>query len=372
MKKLVPIFALFCISVTASASQGPVVTASSKAVVAPQDRPFAGLIRLDVDATDVDRRVIRVHETLSAVTPDTVLLYPKWLPGTHAPEGPIDRFAGLQIRADGAPVQWTRDPVDIYAFRVHPAPGVKTLDIQFEYLSPTSDDVGAQEISRNLLTLEWNAVVLYPAGYYSRQIPVEASLALPAGWQFASALEPVTSDGAHTAFKRVGLNTLVDSPVYAGRYLSRLDLDPAGKAPVHLNLFAERPELLHVKPEQLASYRSLVQQAYSLFGSHHYDHYDFLFSLTDEVQHIGLEHHQSSEDGSDPRTFVDWDQLPADRDLLPHEYTHSWNGKFRRPFDLWTPNFNVPMQDSLLWVYEGQTEYWGNVLTARSGLRTLQ
>jgi len=356
----------------AAESPGPSAIASIVPIAEPRDRAYPGEIHLDVDATDVARRIIHVRETLSGVGPETVLLYPKWLPGTHAPEGPIDRFAGLTITSNGTPVTWMRDPVDVYAFRVHVPRGVATLDLQFEYLSPPNRAVGALEISPNVLMIEWNDVVLYPAGYFSRRIPVQASLTLPAGWQFGTALEPEGSSGARTTFKQVGLNTLVDSPVYAGRYASRFDLDPDGPAPVHLDLFADRPEFLAVKPEQLQAYRQLVQQAYKLFASHHYDHYDFLYSLSDQVQQQGLEHHQSSEDGSDPDSFTEWDRNASDRDLLPHEYTHSWNGKFRRPADLWTPNFNVPMQDSLLWVYEGQTEYWGKVLAARSGLRTRQ
>jgi predicted metalloprotease with PDZ domain len=165
---------------------------------------------------------------------------------------------------------------------------------------------------------------------------------------------------------------VVDSPLYAGRYSQRLELDPSGPVPVNMDIFADRPELMAVKPEQLAIYRSLVQQAYKVFGSHHYSHYDFLYSLSDQVEQNGLEHHQSSEDGANPEAFLEWNKYASGRDLLSHEYTHSWNGKFRRPADLWTPNYNVPMQDSLLWVYEGQTQYWGEVLAARSGLWTQQ
>jgi predicted metalloprotease with PDZ domain len=309
---------------------------------------------------------------VSGIGAETVLLYPKWLPGTHAPEGPIDRIAGLRITANGAQISWTRDPVDVYAFRVHTGPGIKSIDIDFEYLSPTSPKVGAMEISRDVLMIEWNELVLYPAGYFARQIPVQASLTLPPDWQFGSALESASASGARATFKRTSLETLIDSPVYAGRYAARLDLDPSGPVPVHLDLFADRPELLAVKPEQLEAHRALVQQAYKLFGSHHYAHYDFLYSLSDQIQQNGLEHHQSSENGSDPESFSEWDKTAHLRDLLPHEFTHSWNGKFRRPADLWTPNYNVPMQDSLLWVYEGQTQYWGQVLAARSGLWTAQ
>jgi predicted metalloprotease with PDZ domain len=307
---------------------------------------------------------------LSGVGTGSVLLYPKWLPGTHAPEGPIDRLAGLRITAQGAKLSWARDPVDVYAFRLRAGSGVKSIDIDFDYLSPTSAKVGLLEISRDMLMLEWNELVLYPAGYFARQIPIEASLTLPADWQLGSALEAASASGPKTQFKRVSLETLIDSPVYAGRYAARLDLDPGASVPVHLDLFADRPELLAVKPEQLEAYRNLVRQAYKTFGSHHYAHYDFLYSLSDQIQQNGLEHHQSSEDGSDPEAFTEWNKTAFDRDLLAHEFTHSWNGKFRRPADLWTPNYNVPMQNSLLWVYEGQTQYWGHVLTARSGLWT--
>jgi predicted metalloprotease with PDZ domain len=374
MKQILVSMAIYCVTsfAAANASSGPSPIAPAEPIAAPRDRAYLGEIHLAVDASDLERRVVRVHETLSGVRPDTVLLYPKWLPGTHAPEGPIDRLAGIKITANGAPVSWTRDPVDVYAFHLHPAPGVKSIDIDFDYLSPTSSKVGPIEIARDILLLEWNALVLYPAGYFARQIPVQASLTLPVDWKFGSALETMAASGRETQFKRVSLETFIDSPVYAGRYASRLDLDPSGAVPVHLDLFADRPELLAITPEQLGAHRNLVQQAYKVFGSHHYSHYDFLYSLSDQIQQNGLEHHQSSEDGSDPDALTEWNKTAYGRDLLAHEFTHSWSGKFRRPADLWTPNYNVPMQDSLLWVYEGQTEYWGEVLTARAGLWSQQ
>ena len=356
--------------VAAAQSPGPRSGPLALPFEMPKDRPYPGEIKLSVDASDVERRIVHVRESVSAIGPETVLLYPKWLPGHHEASGTIERIAGIKITANGAPVAWTRDPLDVFAFRVRAAPGTRSIDIDFEYLSPTSPKIGEPEISRDLMMLEWNELVLYPAGYFVRQIPVEVSLTLPAGWQFATALETESANGASTAFKRTSLETLVDSPVYAGRYAAKFDLDPGGQVPVHLDLFADRPELLTVKPEQLAAHRALVQQAYKLYGSHHYAHYDFLYSLSDEIFQNGLEHHQSSENGDDPATFTEWDKFAYDRDLLPHEFTHSWNGKFRRPADLWTANYSVPMQDTLLWVYEGQTQYWGEVLAARSTLRT--
>jgi len=356
----------------AAGSAGPGAAAAFVPVAAPLDRPYPGAIELRVDASDASRRIVHVHESISGIGPDSVLLYPKWLPGTHSPEGPIDRLAGLRIAAGGTPISWTRDPVDVFAFRLHGPASLRSVDIDFDYLSPTSSQVGDLEISRELMQIEWNELLLYPAGYFARRVPVQASIALPADWKYASALESAATDGARTEFKPVSLETLIDSPLDAGRYSSRLDLDPGSAVPVHLDLFADRPELLAVKPEQLEAHRALVQQAYRLFGSHHYNHYDFLYTLSDQIQQNGLEHHQSSENGSDPQTFTEWDKTAYARDLLAHEFTHSWNGKFRRPADLCTPNYNVPMQDSLLWVYEGQTQYWGEVLAARSGLRTRQ
>ena len=341
-------------------------------VAPPEDRAYPGELQLSVDTTDLKRRIVRVHETLTGLSGDTVLLYPQWLPGNHAPSGPIDRLAGLTIEADGARLAWQRDPLNVYAFHVQVPAGAQSINVDFQYLAATSAKVGRPEISHDILILNWNTVVLYPAGYYARQIPVQANLTLPTGWNLATALESASKSGAQTMFKPTSLYTLIDSPVYAGRYTARLDLDPGAPVPVYMDLIADRPEYLAVKPEQLQAHRALVQQAYKLFGSHHYSHYDFLYSLSEEVLQKGLEHHESSEDGTNPDMFTDWDRNASARDLLAHELAHSWNGKFRRPADLWTPNYNVPMQGSLLWVYEGQTQYWGQVLAARSGLRSKQ
>ncbi len=342
-------------------------------VPAPRDVAYPGTIRLAVDATDLDRKVFTVHETVPISGPGPmILLYPQWLPGNHSPTGKIEDLGGLVIHAGGQRLDWTRDPVNVFAFKVTVPGGVKTLDLDFQFLSPVDRDEGSIVMTPDLLRLQWDAVVLYPAGYYSRQIMVAASVKLPQGFRYADALEPVSASGPDIAFQPVGLNKLVDSPLLAGRYSRVIDLDPGGPAPVKLDLFADRPSLLAATEPQIAAHRALVQQAYRLFGSHHYAHYDFLVSLSDQLGGIGLEHHQSSEDQATPKYFTDWDKTQAGRDLLAHEYTHSWNGKFRRPADLWTPNFNVPMGDSLLWVYEGQTQYWGYVLAARSGLMSKQ
>jgi predicted metalloprotease with PDZ domain len=353
----------------AADSAGPIPAAPTPAIADPQDKPFPGTIQLSIDATDIERKIVRVHEVIPVEAGALTLLYPKWLPGTHAPEGAIDRFAGLEIKANGQKVTWIRDPVDVYAFHLIVPTGTAKLDIDFQYLSPVDDDVGEAEITANMMVLEPIRLSLYPAGYFVRRIQVTPDVTLPAGWQFATALDGASETGGHVTFKTTPYETLADSPIFAGRYLSKLDLDPGGPTPVHMDVMADRPSQLEIKPEELAAHRALVQQSYRLFGSHHYDHYDFLVSLSDTVPGGGLEHHRSSEDSTYADYLTNSAKSLFEKDLLPHEYTHSWNGKFRRPADLWTPNYDVPMRDSLLWVYEGQTEYWGKVLAARSGLR---
>jgi len=381
--KILPIALLFVSSIAGGTtsvfaqSAGPQPAPMPPQIAAPRDVPYPGTIRLAVNATDVEHRIFSVHEAIPVRAGEPLtLLYPQWQPGNHEPSGRVDKVAGLVIHANGsgngASIPWVRDTVELFAFHVMVPAGVTSLDIDFEYLSPVEPNEGRVVMTPDMLSLEWIDLALYPAGYFARQVPVTASVRLPDGWQFATALEAASTNSGVTAFKTVSFDTLADSPMVAGRYFKLLDLDPGGAVPVRLDVFADRPELLDVAPEHLEAHRALVRQAYKLYGSHHYDHYDFLFSLSDKLGGIGLEHHQSSEDGTVPTFFTEWNKNADTRALLPHEYTHSWNGKFRRPADLWTPNFNVPMRDSLLYVYEGQTQYWGYVLEARAGLVTKQ
>jgi predicted metalloprotease with PDZ domain len=337
----------------------------------PQDTPYPGTIAIQVDASDTAQGIFRVHETIPVTAGALTLLYPQWIPGAHSPIGPVAMLAGLKLSANGKPLKWKRDEYNVYAFHLDVPAGVSSVDATFQYLSSRSDN-GGFEITDRMMDMEWSNVALYPAGYFSRGITFAPSVTLAHGWQFGTALETASQSGDTTTFKPVTLNNLVDSPIYAGQYFKRVDLNPGGDAPVHLDIVADAPKYLEMTPEQLTVHRALVTQAVKLFGSHHYDHYDFLFSLSDQLGANGTEHHQSSEDGMGPDYFTAWKEAAPGRDLLAHEYTHSWNGKFRRPADLWTPNFNVPMGDSLLWVYEGQTQYWGYVLTARAGMWTAQ
>ncbi|SEM21517.1 glycyl aminopeptidase. Metallo peptidase. MEROPS family M61 [Pseudoxanthomonas sp. GM95] len=335
----------------------------------PQDVAYPGQIALAVDASDTTQGIFRVHESIPVQAGKVTLLYPEWIPGAHSPSGPIAQLAGLKFTAGGQPLAWKRDPYDVYAFHVDVPAGATTLEADFQYLSSRG---GGFQMTDKMLMLDWDQMSLYPAGYYTHGIQVQPRVTLPAGWQFGSALRAASKDGATTVFNPVPYNTLVDSPIYAGLHFKQVDLTPKGGAPVMLDIVADDAKDLEMTPEQLAAHKALPEQATRLFGSHHYDHYDFLFSLSDQLAGNGLEHHQSSENGLDTNYFSGWKDNPTDRDLLAHEFTHSWNGKFRRGADLATPNFSEPMGDSLLWVYEGATQYWGFVLTARSGLWTPQ
>lgn len=339
-------------------------------VKAPVDQPYPGTIGLEVSARDVTHRVLAVRETVPVQPGELTLLYPQWIPGNHSPTGPISEIAGLEVTANGKRIPWLRDRVNVYAFQVDVPTGVRTLDVKFQYLAPLRRNQGRISFSSNILDLSWDRVVLYPAGHFSRDITFAPIILLPKGWHFATALAVQSQSGDRVRFKDTTLNTLVDSPLYAGVNYRRVDLSSSPDNRVFLDVFADSPKDLAITPQELQLHRNLVQQAAKLFASHHYDHYDFLLSLSDTVGRRGLEHHQSSEDSTRANYFTDWAAGVAGRDLLAHEYTHSWNGKFRRPAGLWTPNFNVPMQDSLLWVYEGLTEYYGYVLTSRSGLRS--
>ncbi len=375
---LKPIFLAAAVALSISTpslaqSAGPQPLSMPAPLAAPRDVAYPGVIKLMVDATDLERRIFRVRETIPVSGPGPLtLLFPMWLPGNHAARGQLEKFAGLIITADGQRLEWQRDPVEVAAFKVQVPGGVHALDLEFQYVSPTDGDQGRVVVTPEMMNVQWNNMALYPAGYFTRQIRVQATIRLPQGWGYGTALETAASVDGLVTFKPVSFDTLVDSPAFAGRWFRKIELDPGGRSRVTLNIMADDPSLLEFTPKQLQAHRDMVSQADKLYGARHYDHYDLLLSLSERMGTIGLEHQRSSENGTAPRYFRDWDQLSSTRDLLPHEYTHSWNGKYRRPADLWTADFNTPMRDSLLWVYEGQTEYWGIVLAARSGLLTKQ
>jgi len=343
--------------------------AAAQGLPPARDVPYLGAIGLHVDATDVEHKRLQVRESLPVRPGRTVLLYPQWIPGNHSPTNEVKRLTGLRIEAAGRALQWQRDPDNFHAFVVDVPAGVATLDIAFQQVLPLAPTGSDAMLSRRFIGVEWQGAVLYPAGFDASRIEVEATLRLPVGWTHGSALPAmaVATSSGELRFERVSLETLVDSPVFAARYVKRVELDPGSAQPVFLDLFAEEAVSLEYTEAAMDAHRNLVRQADRLFGARHFAHYDILLALSDEID-LGLEHHQSSENGVKADYFRDWSKSVPARALVPHEFAHSWNGKFRRPRELWAADFNTQVRNSLLWVYEGQTEYWGEVLAARSGL----
>jgi predicted metalloprotease with PDZ domain len=347
----------------------PAATAKIDNIPAARDIPYPGTIQLTVDASDVTRGIFKVRQHVPVPVPgDFVLLYPKWIPGGHTPRGEINKITGFRATAGGKPLEWVRDNLDVYAFHVNVPESVSAIDVEFQYVSSTDSNQGRIVATPEMASIQWLSNSMYPAGYFVRDIPVQASVIVPDGWKVATALRPSGQAGGRIDYPVTSYEILMDSPLIAGAHYRRIELTPD----VAIDVIADNEEQLAATPEQIATHRRLVDQALKTFGAQHYDHYDFLLTISDYLGGNGLEHHRSSEDGVKRGYFTEWNDVLRDRNLLPHEYTHSWNGKFRRPADLWTPDYRTPMQDSLLWVYEGQTQFWGYVLGARSGMLSKQ
>jgi predicted metalloprotease with PDZ domain len=365
-----------CLAGSAAAELVPSLNSKPEAIAKPirvpaaRDLPFPGTVQLTVDATDVTRGIFRIHERVPvSAAGDLVLLYPKWIPGGHSPRGDIKNVAGLSVTAGGHSLKWMRDPLDVFAFHIAVPEGVSAVDVEFQYLSSTAENQGRTVMTPEMSSIQWLSLSLYPAGYFVRQIPVQASVIVPTGWKVATALRPTAQTGGRFDYPATSYEILVDSPLIAGPHYRQIPLSND----VFLDVIGDTPAELAATPEQITAHKKLVEQTVKLFGAQHYDHYDFLLTISNNLGGNGLEHHRSSEDGVRRGYFTDWENKLRDRNLLPHEYTHSWDGKYRRPADLWTPDYNtVPMEGSLLWVYEGQTQFWGYVLGARSGMLSKQ
>jgi predicted metalloprotease with PDZ domain len=351
----------------------PQPIAAAPALPAPRDVAYPGTIALNVDATDIDRRIFRITQKIPVARPGSLtLLYSQWIMGNHAPRGPIYNYSGLKISANGKAVAWTRDPADVYAFHVDVPAGVKSLDVEAQFLTPIEAAQGPVMVTPEMLRLNWYVAALYPAGHFARRISFDVTVKLPRGWDYATALETASSNAGTVKFKTASWETVIDSPLFAGKYMRKFDLDPGGRSRVTLDTMGDEADQVNPGPEIIEVMRNLVKQADKLYGARHYDHYDLLLSVSDKLAGSGVEHQRSSDNGVASGYFKSWDSAFISKDLLAHEYTHSWNGKYRRPADLWTANFNTPMRNSLLWVYEGQTQYWGNVLAARAGFVSKQ
>jgi predicted metalloprotease with PDZ domain len=344
----------------------------SAAALAAKANP-APSIRLAVDLTDAPRNIFHASLRIPVTAGELTLVYPKWIPGNHRPSGPIANLTGLHFLANDQELPWRRDPVEMYSFHLTVPPDVTQIEARFDLISADSAGAGGVAASTNLLDLNWNQVVFYPEGAASDAVQCIASVRLPSGWKYATALTTAHASQSEVDFSPVSLTTLVDSPLIAGANYREIELFPAGEIPAHyLDLVGESQAALNMSPADIAAYRKLVLEADALFGAHHYTLYRFLYTLSDEVGHHGVEHHQSSDNSAAERTLLDPDRHFLEAGLLPHEFVHSWNGKYRRPAGLATRNYQEPMIADLLWIYEGLTDYLGKVLTARSGLWTAE
>ena len=362
---------MLCVSAQAQGPQRSAPTAVPIVQSVPDAADVAwpgGAMTLEVDATDIQRNLFRVTQTipLAAGTTRLTLFHPLWLPGNHSPRGSTAELVDLRFTAGGKALEWKRDPLEVNAFHITVPAGAREVTAKFIRTTPLQSSEGRVVMTQEMLNLQWEQVSLYPAGHYVRRIRVKPGVTFPAGWSAFAALDGAAVNGARTGWAETDYETLVDSPVFAGLHSRRWDLGNG----IWLNAVADKPELLKLPPERLPALQALGEESLLAFGSRHFDRYEFLVALTDRMGGIGLEHHRSSENQLEPKAFTEWEKFDWDRNVLAHEIAHSWDGKFRRPARLWTPDYRQPMQDDLLWVYEGQTQFWGWVLAARSGLQT--
>jgi predicted metalloprotease with PDZ domain len=352
----------------AIATDGPVYTPSPSTIPAPVDHAFTGHIDLAVDATDTLQKIFRVHETIPVQPGPATLLYPEWELSSHGRTVSAANVAGLTFTAGGKPVAWTRDPVDMHAYHVDVPQGATSLVVDFQFITRVDETL----IRDDLVSVAWQRLLVYPAGWYARNIPVQASLKTPEGLSVATSLTSSTAEGNTTHFAETKLDTLLDSPAFAARHLKRVPLSEPGQPAMQLDLIATDPADMADTPDAIAKLRKLVRETRAVMGPAPYAHFDALVVLDDGFSAGGIEHANSAEIHL-PANYL---REPADQlnnhDLIAHEHVHAWNGRWRQPADAWLPTPNVPSRNSLLWVYEGQTEFWGRILAARSGMRTVQ
>jgi predicted metalloprotease with PDZ domain len=325
-------------------------------------------IQLTVDATRTQQKLLHAHEVIPVKPGSLTLYYPKWIPGEHGPDGPIANLTGLKFEADGKTIPWRRDLLDVFTFHLDIPAGVSHLDARFDFIEPVGGSA-----TEKLMVLEWNDVILYPAGTPAQQLTYDAKLLMPDGWKFGTPLPIENQSGNQVSFKPISLDMLVDSPVIAGEYYRVIDITPAGE-PIHheLDIVADSEAALNMSPENQKEMINLVAESGKLFGTRHYRDYHFLLALSDHVMHFGLEHHESNDSRLPERALLMPSSGMSLGGLLAHEFVHSWNGKFRRPADLTVPYYEEPMETDLLWGYEGLTDYLGPMLAARSGLWTAE
>lgn len=324
---------------------------------------------ITADLTDAPRKLLHAEIEIPVKSGAFTFTAAKWIPGTHTIAGPIGEFSGIFVTGNGQPIPWRRDDVDMYAFHVNIPDGVTRLHIHDDFLVVNQ----GMDVAPNLAELEWERLMLYPAGVPVDQIMVVPSVIVPSGWHLGTALTLTKSSGNTTTFAQTTIGHLEDSPILTGLYFKEIPVAHNLKPQHMLDVAADSPQILdqNVTPEFLAALNKLVPEAWAMYGSHHYDSYHFFLTLSDFAGRHGLEHQESSNNGDSHDAFSDPVQAEQNGELMPHEFTHSWNGKYRRPAGLNTPDFATPMKGDLLWVYEGLTRLLGDVLAVRSGFETV-
>lgn len=329
-------------------------------------------IRIVADLSDAPRKLYHAEVDLPVTSGPLTLTTPKWIPGHHMPSGPVNDITGVVFTANGQTLAWRRDDVDLYQYHLTIPKGVTTLHAHL-------DAIVTSRVTQKIAVLEWEKLLLYPAGIPVHEIAIEPAVKVPAGWGIGTALAPagegkypVPEAGAVTRFQATNVEQLEDSPIISGQYFHEYELAKDVTPKHYIDVVSDEPEDAELRPALLAELNNLVREAGTLYGSHHYGVYHFLLTLSDVAGGEGLEHGQSSDNGVGEKGFSDAEHQSREADLLPHEFTHSWNGKYRRPAGLYQPDFATAQQGALLWVYEGMTQYWGNVLAARAGLATQQ
>ncbi|MBW6527810.1 hypothetical protein KZ813_13260 [Sphingomonas sp. RHCKR7] len=347
-------------------SDGPVQRLPPAGVPVPLDRAFSGTIALSVDATDVAHKLYTVEVVIPVQAAGAMtLLYPRWEAASHGPSLSVVNLTGFAVFAGARRLAWRRDPLEPHAFHLDVPAGAASVTARYQVVA------AARDLTRDLIMLPWQQLILYPAGWYARNIAVAAMVSLPDGLISHAPLIAGRSADGHLVLPERTLEALLDTPVYAARSATRVSL-AAGDAPVTLTAMAAAAMPPVIPPERVDALRRMVAQTGRVFGTAPFARYDFLVRLGDDLAAGGTEHRAAGEITLPAGYFDDWSRQLLDRDIFPHELVHAWNGLFRTPADLWAPTPNVPQSGSLLWVYEGRTEFWGRVLAARAHLRSKQ
>ena len=352
------------------------------AAVAQTGGNQAAQIQITADLTEASRKLYHAEIDLPVEAGPLTLTTPQWIPGEHLPGGPVNGITGVEFTANGQTLAWRRDDVNMYEFHLTIPKGVTSLHAHL-------DCIVTARVTPKLAVLEWEKLLLYPAGVPVKQIVVQPAVTVPAGWGIGTALTPIATglapppttgadERSHspaagsttTRYAATTVEQLQDSPVLTGQYFHEFPLAPEVTPKHYIDVVSDEPADSELRPEFLAEVSNLVRETGAMYGSRHYNVYHFLLTLSDDAGGEGLEHGQSSDNGVDENTFRDPQHQLAESDLLAHEFTHSWNGKYRRPARLYQPEFVTPEQGDLLWVYEGMTQYLGNVLAARSGMKS--